>query len=598
MKLKTPNIKQFNTALLDVAGLATTVASVIGTHSYLLKETQDPVMPIAGASVLGIISFYSWHSAFNLSNLKKQIAALSIALSVGALSSYTIYQDSQYKQSEQQKQAQAAAKESDYAKQQTAIEQQQAQNKIVTDSLNAQKAQNQALIEQLIQENQVDKKRIDDAMQSIEKGIKPKTNTRLVKTLNSQIDSRTDDIKTLQAENNELTQKIVEANTVPALNNNANKHDQADSINSTHAPVLDYAMLIRASVYDIATALLLLLSAFYRKEHQKKQDQRIAQLNQLEQRLNSLLVENNGIEQTLIKEKESLAAIIKNVKDGINKATLTKVDLLKAADKTLKITKQVQDETKAVSQQYQASVTEYDTLCDNAQALVKRFEQSYQEADKKAELFNEKINTQFNKINQQQESTLLDLQQRYQSCNDDADKKIEKLNETINESEITHDELNESHKKLRTSIDLSIDLIERAESAAEHSVTPPVTRATECATPPVARATECATQPVTRATECVTPPVTRATEKLSTVDRALKLLKSNTVESTTDGYITPALLQDKLNVGRRTAKKIIDLAEEAEILESLGSGYSKRYRYKKQATPSAPINNVIPMSFN
>jgi len=586
MKLKTPNIKQFNTALLNVAGLATTVASVVGTHSYLLKETQDPVMSVAGASVLGIISFYSWHSAFNLSSIKKQFAALGIALSVGALSSYTIYQDSQYKQNEQHKQAQLAAKESDYTKQQTAIEQQQAQNKIVTDSLNAQKAQNQALIEQLIQENQDDKKRIDDAMQSIEKGIKPKTNNRLVKTLNSQIDNRADDIKTLQAENNELTKKIVEANTVPALNNNDNKSEQADSINSTNAPALDYAMLIRASVYDIATALLLLLSAFYRKEHQKKQDQRIAQLSQLEQRLNNLIKENKGIEQVVIKEKESLAAIIRNVKEGINKATLTKVDLLKAADKTIKITKQVQDETKAVSQQYQASLVEYDTLCDNAQALVQKmeqqsgaiqqcYEQSHNEADKKIELFNEKINTQFNEMNQQQESTLLDLQQRYESNQQAADKKITQLNETINESEITHDELNESHKKLKTSIDLSIDLIERAESAVSATATSQVTPATVTATNQVT-------------------PATTQTEQKSIEDVALVLLESNSVEPTADGRITPALLQQKFSIGRTIAKKIIESAEKADILESIGTGHGKRYRYKQQA----PTSNVISMSFN
>lgn len=245
------------TLTLSISGIATSIASGIGTHAYILREFQDGLMAVIGSSVLAIIVFFAWHACFSSKKWTLKLLALAIALPTTALSSWTIYENSLLLQ-----------QQASQAHQKT----QQSKSEQITnariETLKEQQAANNQSIQALKDQNKTDQKTAHALQKNINKGIRPKANSKALKALIDLMQQRTKEIAALNITNANLTDRIDQALASKAAvkttsENNAN---------------IKYSVLARASFYDVSTALLLLLSGIFATNKRDKENKKFSEL--------------------------------------------------------------------------------------------------------------------------------------------------------------------------------------------------------------------------------------------------------------------------------------------------------------------------------
>jgi hypothetical protein len=170
------------------AGLATTVASVVGSYSYMLDADGNGSIMMAGgfAGGLGMAIYLGWEFAFNSKNWKRRVAAALIAASAATVSGYTLYQNAELPEVTAQEQQQAAAAETAT---QAALKAAQEQEK------NAQALRDQ--IADLQGQNALDKAAAKALQADIDADIEPKANGKKLDALNKGMATRNADINKL-----------------------------------------------------------------------------------------------------------------------------------------------------------------------------------------------------------------------------------------------------------------------------------------------------------------------------------------------------------------------------------------------------------------
>jgi hypothetical protein len=249
MKLKLPNTHPVQ-ALFYAAGLLSTAASVKGTLGYLLTETEgDLLLSGAGAVCLGLSAYFGWEVVFNHKGWGKRAAAVLIAAAASSLSAYTVYQHTAYPELE--KQATAAAAQAQDAKDRATQ---------VDATLRQQQADLRDQISELRKQNETDTGRADALSHSGKKSA-----SRQAAQLRTTIAGREAEISKLAAQVDNYTQRLTATPT-----------GETPAQASTAEPlVLSWAMLARASIYDLMTALFLLFAGWFRS-HRQERDNREA----------------------------------------------------------------------------------------------------------------------------------------------------------------------------------------------------------------------------------------------------------------------------------------------------------------------------------
>lgn len=240
-------------------GIVASIASGIGTYDFFVKETGNLIMSGAAASLMGFFIMIGWNIAFTHQSFFPRFLSALIALLITLGSSYTIYQNNldPLKQQHQddiltQKQAQ------------------QAQLKDLQSNLKDQKDQNTNRINDLQTQIDTDKQTIRQLKKRVKTSRQRKENNAEIVVLKQQIEAKEKEKKDRFADNAKLTKQI--AKTLTPKN-------PTEALIHT-APEFSIAMLFRASIYDIATFLLLLFASFYQSEERRKKHQTITALDQ------------------------------------------------------------------------------------------------------------------------------------------------------------------------------------------------------------------------------------------------------------------------------------------------------------------------------
>lgn len=250
MKLKLPSTHPIQ-ALFYAAGLLSTAASVKGTLGYLLTETgKDLLLSASGAVCLGLTAYFGWEVVFNHKGWGKRAAAVLIAAAASSLSAYTVYQHTAYPELE--KQATAAAAQAQDAKDRA---------KQVDATLLQQQEDLRGQISELRQQNGADTLRANALGHSSKKSA-----SRQAAQLRTTIAGREADISRLSTQVENYTQRLT---ATPTGENPAQATTIAEPL------VLSWAMLARASTYDLMTALFLLFAGWFRS-HRQERDNREA----------------------------------------------------------------------------------------------------------------------------------------------------------------------------------------------------------------------------------------------------------------------------------------------------------------------------------
>jgi hypothetical protein len=261
MKMKLPLNNQ---TLFHAAGLLSTVASVSGVFSYLMVENNavdkllsiGGVMSVGGAVGLGLSIYFGWEVAFNHRGIAKRLAAGLIATSAATLSGYTIYQNTAHPILEQEHTA--------LLQQQTRTLQQQSAAAAL---LQQQQADLRTQIEDLRQQNTADAASI----KTLEAGGKKGAAWQAAE-LRKAMDGRTAEITKLSDRVENYTQRLT---TTPE----SKEGQENQQTPSTDEPVLSWAMLARASMYEVMTALFLLFGSWYRADRSEKENAQAAELH-------------------------------------------------------------------------------------------------------------------------------------------------------------------------------------------------------------------------------------------------------------------------------------------------------------------------------
>ncbi len=250
-----------------LTGLATSVASAVGTGQYLMHETGgDYLLSGSAAAALGLAIYASWDVLFNHRGWKR-VAALAIALSCSGVSIATIYQNNWLPEQQRQQQAQqqqADKTRADQAEAKATIKQQQADIRGALGDLNR------------LQET--DRAMIADRVAMVEKGIRPNANNAAINKARDAMNTRRQRITELQNQLSGLTGQLL-AMTTPVAAEADNQPAVQDAVNIPR--------LARASLYDVMTLLFLLLGSWYRSQRTVKESLTAAGLEQAISQLNA-----------------------------------------------------------------------------------------------------------------------------------------------------------------------------------------------------------------------------------------------------------------------------------------------------------------------
>jgi hypothetical protein len=283
---------------LHLAGVGTTVASVMGSYQYLLVETQDQMMSAAFAAGLAICIYSGWEFAFNASRPSRRLIAAAIALSAAGISGYTVYQHNQYV-------AQQAA-DAAYQAQQTQAD-------------NANNAQRQTLVEQ--------KTALQNTIDDLRK-----------QNLNDQRQMDNIDGKNKEWQAAQIRKLITERNAkIDAYNQQQNA--LITQINKLSEPIkiqtkpigFNLASLIRAGMFEIMTVLCLLFASWTRQEKQSSEAQQVETLESVTYRANAALAslaELNQYSQTLVAQTQQQ---LEQGAHTVNAATAKLIDIKQAS---------------------------------------------------------------------------------------------------------------------------------------------------------------------------------------------------------------------------------------------------------------------------
>lgn len=260
MKLRFINTQ----TLFHTAGLLSTVASVSGVFSYLMLENNADTllsiggfMSVGGAVGLGLSIYFGWEVAFNHKGIAKRVAAGLIASSAALLSGYTLYQNAAHPILEQAHTAQV--------EQETRTLQQQSTAAAL---LQQQQADLRTQMEDLRQQNKADTASIATLETSDKKGA-----AWQVVQLRKAIEARTAEITALSDRIENYTQRLTATPDLTASN-----EGQGNVPAQPEQAVVSWAMLARASMYEVMTALFLLFGSWYRANRREQDHAQATQL--------------------------------------------------------------------------------------------------------------------------------------------------------------------------------------------------------------------------------------------------------------------------------------------------------------------------------
>ena len=259
--------------IFRVAGIASSVGSYWGTHGYLLHETQDQLLAVTGAGLLGAMIYFGLDAAFNLKHTGQRIVSGSVGLVLAGLSIFTVYQLIELpKELEAEARQEKAATDAESA-QQKAI--QAAYNKAAADraAITAQTKTLKTEMANIKELNDADQISIKDREALIKKGIKPNGNTAAIRQIKKDMAERQKRVTTIQAELNTLTDKFTGIKVDLPAQSNAPATNTKNSVLTG----IKYDTLARAALYDSATFLFLLFGSF----HRRKDDDNAADLKQV-----------------------------------------------------------------------------------------------------------------------------------------------------------------------------------------------------------------------------------------------------------------------------------------------------------------------------
>ena len=298
---------------LHLAGVGTTVASVMGSYQYVLVETQDQMMSAAFAAGLAICIYSGWEFAFNASRLSRRLIAAAIALSAAGISGYTVYQHNQYV-------AQQAA-DAAYQAQQTKAD---SANNAQRQTLLEQKTALQNTIDDLRRQTAADQKQME-TLDGKNKEWQAAQIRKLITERNAKIDAYNQQQNALITQINKLSEPI-KIQTKPLGFN--------------------LASLIRAGMFEIMTVLCLLFASWTRQEKQSSEAQQVATLESVTYRANAALAslelalnqandakqatlaELNQYSQTLVAQTQQQ---LEQGAHTVHEATAKLIDIKKAA---------------------------------------------------------------------------------------------------------------------------------------------------------------------------------------------------------------------------------------------------------------------------
>jgi hypothetical protein len=306
MKLKLPNTHPVQ-ALFYAAGLLSTAASVKGTLGYLLTETEgDLLLSGAGAVCLGLSAYFGWEVVFNHKGWGKRAAAVLIAAAASSLSAYTVYQHTAYP--ELKKQATAAAAQAQDAKDRATQ---------VDATLRQQQADLRDQISELRKQNEADTGRVDLLSHSGKKSA-----ARQVAQLRTTIAGREAEIGKLSTQVENYTQRLTATPTgeTPA------------QASAAEPLVLSWAMLARASIYDLMTALFMLFAGWFRSHRQERGNREAGvlqaatlaaagQAEELQRRTKAAEQAVARIEATLLRASEPVERSTENSPEPVERST-------------------------------------------------------------------------------------------------------------------------------------------------------------------------------------------------------------------------------------------------------------------------------------
>ncbi len=249
-----------NQTLFYGAGLISTVASAYGVFSYLMIENNavgnllstGGFMSAAGAMGLGLAIYFGWEVALNHQGNAKRMTAGLIALSAATLSGYTLYQNTAHPIVERERTAQIEQ-----------IKRTQQQQDATAVTLKQQQTDLRTQIGDLRQQNATDTASIATLEADGKKGA-----AWQVVQLRKAIDGRINEIGKLSGRVENYTQRLTAAPT-------GQSNQQTQPVPPT---VISWAMLARASSYEVMTALFLLFGSWYRTERLATANEQIISL--------------------------------------------------------------------------------------------------------------------------------------------------------------------------------------------------------------------------------------------------------------------------------------------------------------------------------
>lgn len=336
--MKLPSIQQ---AIFSLSGAATTIASAMGTYSYLLHETgNDITLAGSAAAAMGCAIYAGWDVFFNHTGWRK-LPALTIAVVLSAISTWTIYEStSQHKQQTdyQQRQQEQNSENEKQAAIREVLEQQQTDTRVALSDLKAMQATDQA--------------RLTDRQEQIEKGIKPTANHAAITATAAAMDKRSQRIAQLQDQLSELTNKIL---TVTQQGKPANAPQGTGS--QSAADAVDYPRLARAALYDTLTFLFLLLGSWYRNQRTTEESAEVIGLQQAISQLNTAADIADSKRQGALQVAEQL-------EQRIQKAIITCNEALAG------VTEALTPVTESLTGVTDAATAEQDQLSENAAIIL------------------------------------------------------------------------------------------------------------------------------------------------------------------------------------------------------------------------------------
>ncbi|OQX03436.1 MAG: hypothetical protein BWK73_39555 [Thiothrix lacustris] len=260
--MKLPSLSQ--PIIFYGAGVLSTAASVSGVFSYLMVENNavgnllsiGGVMSVGGSVGLGLSIYFGWEVAFNHKDVTKRMAAGLIATSAATLSGYTIYQNTVHPIMEQARTAQV--------EQATRAVQQQETN---TATLKQQQADLRQQIADLRQQNTTDAASMTALQASDKKGADWQAGQ-----LRKGIETRHAEIAKLSERVENYTQRLT---TTPESKTETDNQPTT----TTDKPVVSWAMLARASMYEVMTALFLLFGSWYKTARKEEENAQAAALH-------------------------------------------------------------------------------------------------------------------------------------------------------------------------------------------------------------------------------------------------------------------------------------------------------------------------------